>query len=259
MSASAKAAAQDAAAAFREPFTFDVLCRILDKVPFSPPFLLLIPALTYFYDRQSNPTVAYPPSFAQLRELIFTAYPWAGRAVLFILAKTINRLLTRYVRNHGEWRADKPDWKKDVVVITGGSTGIGKATVEILSRQKRAKIAVLDMAPPQYAPAAPGAPEILYIKCDVADENAVKAAADQIRKTLGTPTLIMNNAGIASGSRIMDCTPESTIRLWKVNTLAHWVITREFLPDIIKKNHGHFVSVSSSAAYSPLPQLSQYA
>ena len=61
--------------------------------------------------------------------------------------------MTRLVRNHG-WKADPPKWSRvkgqgDVVVITGGSAGIGKEMVEILSR-KTDKIAVIDLAKPTY-------------------------------------------------------------------------------------------------------------
>jgi NADPH:quinone reductase-like Zn-dependent oxidoreductase len=72
----------------------------------------------------------------------------------FVALKTLHRTLNRLTRNHG-WKADPPVWsqqkgKGDIVLITGGSTGIGKEIVERLSK-KTANIAVLDMAPPTYS------------------------------------------------------------------------------------------------------------
>lgn len=50
------------------------------------------------------------------------------------------------MRNHS-WKADKPDWGKEVVVITGGVTGIGREVVRLL-REKTERIAVLDLVEP---------------------------------------------------------------------------------------------------------------
>ena len=81
------------------------------------------------------------------------AQKYLAYLLAFVGVKTVNRVLTRLVRNHG-WRADPPKWSRfkgdgDVVLITGGSTGIGKEVVEILAK-KTNKIAVLDMAEPTY-------------------------------------------------------------------------------------------------------------
>jgi all-trans-retinol dehydrogenase (NAD+) len=77
--------------------------------------------------------------------------PWLSYLIGFVVLKTLNRSITRLVRNHG-WKADRPVWKEeggDVVLITGGSGGIGKEFVDILAK-KTSKIAVLDMAKPTY-------------------------------------------------------------------------------------------------------------
>lgn len=66
-----------------------------------------------------------------------------------MIIKSLSRSFTRAVLNHG-WTADKPDWEKEVVVVTGGSAGIGKELVEILAG-KSDKVAVLDIAEPTYA------------------------------------------------------------------------------------------------------------
>ncbi|PWN23354.1 NAD(P)-binding protein [Microstroma glucosiphilum] len=244
----------------REPFTIDVLVRWIRNAFLNTPFLLALPALVYYYDKKrSLAPSAYPdPSLSYLRHLLFTEYKWVGRWLIFGLIKKTNDVLNRYVANLGAYRADKADWSKEVVVITGGSAGIGKAVVEILSHVKKAKVAVLDMAPPTYAPAPAGVPPIQYYKTDVSDPAQVKAAADQIRASLGEPTMLMNNAGLASGDLIIDVDPERATRLWKVNTLANWITCQEFLPHMISKNHGHVMTVASSGSFMSLPQMSEY-
>lgn len=249
---------------FREPFTWDICYKYLNKTAFSPLAILAIPALTYLIDKRNSPVPsAYPPpTFSQVRGLLSTSstnqYKWLARLFWFGLFKNLNRALNRYARNHGEWRADKPNWKKEIVVITGGAAGIGKSTVEILSHEKRARIAVLDMAPPSYAPAPRGAPEILYFKVDVSDKAAVHEVAEEIRRKWGEPTILMNCAGIAVGATILESEEASINRVWRVNTLANWVTVQEFLPAMIKKNHGHIMTVASSASYMSLPQMAEY-
>ncbi|PWN39687.1 NAD(P)-binding protein [Ceraceosorus guamensis] len=245
--------------------TFDNLKWILDRTALSPLSLFLIPALAYFLDQRASGNVStdissYPvPSLESLKTLVKDTYPWLGKVWLFILLRGFNKLATRYVRNHGEWKPDRPNWKKEVVVITGGAAGIGKATVELLSHNKRAKVAVLDMAPPSYAKAPPGAPEILYFKTDVSDPAQVKSAADQIRAKFGEPTILMNCAGVANGSLILEAEIGSISRLWRINTLANWITAQEFLPAMVKANHGHIMTVASSASYMSLPQMAEYA
>lgn len=243
---------------YREPFTWDLCYKFLNKTALHPLALIAIPLLGYALDRRSahNPSL-YPPltDWQHVKGLLFsseTSKPlkWLGRLFILVAVKSISNALTRYTRNHGEWRPDRPDWKKEVVVITGGASGIGKATVEILSHERRAKVAVLDMGPPLYAPAPPGAPEIMYIKTDVTKPEQVKAAADQIRAKHGEPTILMNCAGIASGNLILETTLAGAERIWKINTLSHWITVQEFLPHMIKHNHGHILSVASAAAYS---------
>lgn len=156
------------------------------------------------------------------------------------------------------YRADKPDWSNEVVVVTGGAAGIGKAIVEAMSHKRKAKVAVLDLAPPTYAPAPRGAPAIQYYKTDVTDPAQVKAVAEQIRSTLGQPTILVNNAGIASGNTILESDPEHIQRVWRVNHLSNYVTLQEFLPHMIKHNHGHVVTVASSASFFSLPSMGEY-
>ncbi|CAO1629233.1 unnamed protein product [Parajaminaea phylloscopi] len=246
----------------REPFTLDTCLNFLDATIFRAPVLLLVPVLLYLWEQRSAPgglSSSTPlPSLSHLKELLFKRHKWIGRLFVFGLIKSANHHLNRYCANNGAYAADKPDWSNEVVVVTGGASGIGKAIVETLSHKRRAKVAVLDMAPPRYAPAPAGAPAIQYYKTDVTDAAQVKAVAEQIRATLGEPTILVNNAGIASGSTILECNLASVERLWRVNHLSNFVTLQEFLPHMVRRNHGHVVTVASSASFFSLPSMSEY-
>ncbi|KAL9933467.1 hypothetical protein V8E36_007643 [Tilletia maclaganii] len=251
---------------YNEGITFDRLCRIFSKLVLRPSSLVYLPALVYLYDRfrvsaspQSYPT----PSFKLVYDLLIAKdaqYRLVGLLTGFALVRNIHRALSRYTANHGEWRQQRAQWDKELVVVTGGATGIGKAVVERLSHKYKAAIAVLDMAPPTYAPAPAGAPKILYIKTDVSSKESVASAAAQIKKHFRRqPTFLLNCAGIASGFTILTAEEGTVTKTWKVNTLANWITAQQFLPYMISHNHGHVFTVASSASYMALPQMSAYA
>lgn len=271
-----KRASNEPVLAYRPPLSLDTLVGLLNRTLFQPWALLLLPLAAV---AEAVLRGALPPA-AQLRPLVASAWarhgvhgvlgtlrPAAGPAAsvskyvaLFVLLLNLHRVATRYVKNQGVYRADPTDFATDVVVVTGGSAGIGRAVVELLSHKHHAKVAVLDMAPPAYAPAPPGAPGILYIKTDVSSKSAVAAAAQKIRETFGSdPAVLINNAGMADGHRIIDTDLAIVEKLWRVNTLAHYVTLQQFLPSMVAKNHGHVVSVASSASYMSIPQLGTYA
>ncbi|KAM0788279.1 hypothetical protein ACM66B_001426 [Microbotryomycetes sp. NB124-2] len=229
--------------------SIDDIIHVLDKSAFSLPGAVLIALYSYHKAR-----ALYGPA------LHFSDHVFAQKYLTWLLAfvgvKTINRVFTRLVRNHG-WRADPPRWSRfrgegDVVLITGGSTGIGKDVVELLAR-KTNKIAVLDMAEPTYK-----AREVKFYKCDVTDASAIAEVAKKVRAEVGEPTIIINNAGIARGETILNTTPDQFLLTYKVNVLGCHNILREFLPHIVKINHGHIMTTASSASYASIAQLSEY-
>jgi all-trans-retinol dehydrogenase (NAD+) len=61
------------------------------------------------------------------------------------------------------------------------------------------------------------------------------------------------------GGTILDMDLDAVLRVWRVNALSHYVTLQEFLPALIKKGHGHIVTVASSASYMSIPHLSPYA
>ncbi|KAI5475936.1 hypothetical protein MNV49_000711 [Pseudohyphozyma bogoriensis] len=199
--------------------TIDDIARLLDRGPLSIPGALLLTLLSYHRAyTHSGPTALTFSHLSSHKPLL--------ALLAFVAVKSVNRALTRLVRNHG-WKADKPRWEEEVVLITGGSTGIGKELVERLARRTQ-RIVVLDLAEPTYA-----ATGLHYYKCDITDPNAIAEVAKQIRKDVGEPTIIVNNAGIARGKTILETKPEEFLLTYKVNVLGAHNILREFLPHII--------------------------
>lgn len=243
-------------------FSIDTIARFLDVVPFSAPFLLVLPVAALVLDRRGqsvDKVLSNIPGPRGWYELLAKRHSWIYRILLCIVIKIVSKRLSRIAINLGETRRDPPQWNKDVLVITGGATGIGKCFVELVSRRYGARIAVLDIAEPTYAPASDGAPEILYVRTDVTNAESVAAAHAKIRETFGeSPSYVVSCAGIAIGGSLLQVSQASFARTFDINALANVTLAKEFLPHMIQNNHGHYMTVASSASYCSLPMLGAY-
>lgn len=83
--------------------------------------------------------------------------------------------------------------------------------------------------------------------------------ADTIRSTIGNPTVLINNAGICKGKSLLASTAHDVDVTFKVNSIAHYTLTRAFLPYMIAQNHGMVVTVASSASWVTAPRMTEYA
>ena len=139
------------------------------------------------------------------------------------------------------------------MLLTGGSDGIGQRIAMRLAL-RGVKVAVLDIQPLKYR----AHPNIKFFKCNVTSPDEIAEVAAQVRAKMGEPTVLVNNAGILRGKTVLAAS-EADIRLtFEVNSLAHYWLTREFLPNMIENNHGMIVTVASQAAYVNTPTMVDY-
>ncbi|KAK7541810.1 hypothetical protein IWX49DRAFT_554901 [Phyllosticta citricarpa] len=142
----------------------------------------------------------------------------------------------------------------EVIVITGGAGGLGLLIAEVYG-MRGASVAVLDVAEIKEAEAR----GINYYHCDVGDATSVEKAAKQIKQDLGTPTIIINNAGIVNGKNLLDLSPFDVERNFRVNLLSHFYTIRQFLPGMMSSpTGGTIVTVSSVLGKIGAAKLSDY-
>ncbi|OEJ30268.1 SDR family oxidoreductase [Streptomyces subrutilus] len=144
-----------------------------------------------------------------------------------------------------------------VAVVTGAARGIGESLAYALSR-RGAKVALLGLEGERLRRLAadlpgPAAPWTV----DVTDPNALAAAAESVRGTLGTPSVVVANAGVAIGGPLLDCDPADWRRVIEVNIVGSALTARCFLPDLLR-NHGYYLQVASLTALAPTPLLTAY-
>lgn len=97
-----------------------------------------------------------------------------------------------------------------------------------------------------------------HFHCDVRSPKSVGAVADRVRADVGHPTVVINNAGVARGKTLLDAEPGDVRFTFDVNTLALFWVTKAFLPDMVARNHGMVVTVSSYAAWITIPNMVDY-
>nr|XP_010987829.1 epidermal retinol dehydrogenase 2-like isoform X1 [Camelus dromedarius] len=80
----------------------------------------------------------------------------------------------------------------------------------------------------------------------------------QVKKEVGDVSILINNAGIVTGRKFLDCPDELIEKSFDVNFKAHLWTYKAFLPAMIANDHGHLVCISSSAGLIGTNQLADY-
>uniref|UniRef100_A0A7N6FFY6 Short-chain dehydrogenase/reductase 3 n=1 Tax=Anabas testudineus TaxID=64144 RepID=A0A7N6FFY6_ANATE len=81
---------------------------------------------------------------------------------------------------------------------------------------------------------------------DLSKRRDIYEAADTVRAEVGDVSILVNNAGVVAGRRLLDCPDELLERTLLVNCHALFWMTKAFLPQMKTKNHGHIVTVASA-------------
>lgn len=145
-----------------------------------------------------------------------------------------------------------------VAVVTGGGSGIGRATCARLQTEGFT-LAVLDMD--GDAASAAAGPDGEARALDVADAPAVAQAFTEIAVELGRIDVLVNNAGISGGPSATVCheTPvEDWDRVFATNTRGVFLCTRAALPVMLAQGAGHVITLASVAGQVAFPGRCAY-
>lgn len=120
------------------------------------------------------------------------------------------------------------------VLITGGATGIGKATA-LLFKQKGYDVFIT------YNQSEPDFDGVTKIKCNLENENEIIELFNQI----GSIDVLVNNAGISLIKQINDTTADEYDKIMRINARSYFLCSREAVKLMLKSHSGAIVNVSS--------------
>ncbi|BAE66076.1 unnamed protein product [Aspergillus oryzae RIB40] len=224
----------------REGFTVDVVGSLIHRTLLSPWKMIPLLALAQYTVKGREILESRPEVLKALKVL-------ASLAVFSRLGAWLDR------RSINNGLKDHYDWNREVVVLTGGSGGIGRRVAQLFG-DRGIKVAILDIAAPEDSLPS----SVRYYECDITSPENIAEVASKIRASFGKPTILINNAGILTGKTILGTTEAITRRLFDVNTLSHYWLAQEFLPDMIASNHGMVVTVASQSGYTVTPSMVDY-
>lgn len=157
-------------------------------------------------------------------------------------------------------------FKNQIVLVTGGSSGIGLelgrqlsqqgAHVWLLARRKEVLASALETVK-----AARSSPEQRFgmLVADVSKPEQVNTAVQQMIQEIGLPDLVINSAGVCEPGYFIDLDLEVLHQEMEINYFGTVYMAKAVLPGMIQRRSGHIVNICSAAAFMSIFGYSAYA
>src|SRR6266581_1723275 len=153
------------------------------------------------------------------------------------------------------------DWRDKVVMITGASSGIGRALAIDLGK-RGARLGLLarrkDLLDQIVGEVGAHGAKSLALPAGVQDAAAVGAAAERLRSEFGPIDVLIANAGIGGTGDPAELKARDFAEVIEVNTIGAANCVAAVVPDMVARGSGHLVAISSLAAYRGLPKSAAY-
>ena len=151
------------------------------------------------------------------------------------------------------------EFANKVVIITGAGSGIGKETAQRMI-DNGAKVALWDYNQETLDNIQNKlGKNSLSVNVDVSDEVSVKNAADKVRNNLGTPSILVNCAGVAGINASIEKTdPNEWRRVININLTGTFLCCREIIADMVNNGYGRIINIASVAGKEGNPNAAHY-
>lgn len=153
------------------------------------------------------------------------------------------------------------DIKESVVIVTGASAGIGKATAELLA-QGGASVVITARRTERLnvlAARLKGCPgRRIAIPGDIREESFAHDLVTQTVAEFGRVDVLINNAGLGHRSLLSEMPPADTRTVFDTNVLGLLYATQAAVTKMKEQNRGQIINVSSVASQCPLPDSAVY-
>jgi uncharacterized protein len=153
-------------------------------------------------------------------------------------------------------------WKDKIVVVTGGTEGLGREIALAFARERAHVVALARDASRLeqfHASAASAVPplSITGIRADVTSDQSVQAVIAQVLRTFQRIDVWINNVGRSTRVAFEDCPVDNYRELMEINFYSAVRCSLEVLPHL-KKTHGSLVNVGSLASRTGWPTVAPY-
>ncbi|CDQ38644.1 3-ketoacyl-ACP reductase [Virgibacillus salexigens] len=139
--------------------------------------------------------------------------------------------------------------KGKIAYITGAGSGIGKATALTFAREG-VHVGLIARTKSKLDVVAKEAAEIgvrvSVAVADIANLEEVEEAIANLESELGPADILINNAGIGAHGDLLEMNPETWKHTFEVNVFGTYHVIRAVLPQMIEKNQGDIINISSS-------------
>lgn len=150
----------------------------------------------------------------------------------------------------------KSYWENKLVLVTGGSSGIGLATACALAAQGSSVFLaarrpdVLESALAKLRAFAAGADQHFgTVSADLSDPAQAFPAIEKVIRQAGVPDVLINSAGAAHPGYVQELTPEIFRWMMDANYFSTVYVTKAVLPGMIVRRSGHIINISSAAGF----------
>lgn len=147
-----------------------------------------------------------------------------------------------------------------VAVVTGAAMGMGKSLSELLLKEG-ARVALVDINAETLKTTTEELAqwgECKAFTCDLSHREKVLKCADEIIGSMGTVSILINNAGIVMAGSVEEMPDEVIEKIITVNLTSQFWTTKAFLPSLKKAPEGHIVNFASAGGILAIPGISAY-
>ncbi len=153
--------------------------------------------------------------------------------------------------------------RRSVVLVTGASSGIGRATAVQVAADRGAHLALVARGPSALADAAAecraaGAASVLALPADVGQDGEVAAVVSAVLAEHGRLDVVVNAAGVVAYGRTEDVPVEVFDGVLRTNLLGSVNVTRHVLPVLRRQGEGTLLYVGSVIGHVAIPTMSPY-
>ncbi len=142
------------------------------------------------------------------------------------------------------------------VLITGGSSGIGKATAAELV--KAGAVVLVNGRDEERLKKACEQTGAQYVIADISTPDGVNATVEAVKSTLGTLDVLINNAGYGEFDRLEDVSWESFEKVFAVNVFGPAMLASALVRGFKKQGRGHIINIASTASLKGFALGSMY-